>query len=392
MVDKKSEHRNRSIQKTNFWSVFIDLILSIGKTLAGILYHSQALIVDGVHSFSDLVSDLFVIWITRLSNEAPDEDHPYGHARFETVGTVVFGLFLTIVAIGFGYDGIRKILDDEVLQIPAMPALIVAIVAIAAKELLYRFTLKMGEKLNSKLLLANAWHHRSDVLSTIVVIVGISGAMNGYPKFDAYAALVVAIMIAWVGIKLIWESLTELVDTSPFAGDIDNLTATISQVKGVIGVHELRSRKMGPNTLLDAHIQVPSYVSVSEGHQIGDWVAEMLHRNYKDISEVIVHIDAEDDLSHPDKSLRPMRNEIQPLLESCWSEILQPSDILSMSLHYLKGKIKVDIILSIDLLQEKKVDAETIESELDELAKHFDWYDNVRVLFTPLKNRQKWLL
>ena len=390
MVD--TLNREKAIQKANFWSVLIDLILSIGKTIAGYLFNSQALIVDGVHSFTDLISDIFVIWITRLSHEAPDEDHPYGHARFETVGTVIFGIFLMIIALGFAYDGIHKLLQNSLPKIPMWPALVVAILAIIAKEVLFRFTKRMGEQLKSKLLLANAWHHRSDVLSTIVVIIGISASILGYPKFDALAAFVVALMIAWVGLKLILESLSELVDTSPFAGDIEHLTKMISKVKGVKGIHELRSRKMGPNTLLDAHIQVPSYVSVSEGHQIGDWVAEMLHRKYRDISEVIVHIDAEDDLKHPPKSLRPMRDEIQPLLENCWQSLLNPDDILSMMLHYLSGKVKVDIILSLKCLEETPIDPDLLESQLNELAQQFPWFDNVRVLFTPIQSKSKWKL
>lgn len=380
VIISKTEREN-TLQRANFWSVIVDLLLSIGKTLAGFIFHSQALIVDGVHSFSDLITDVFVIWITRLSHAAPDEDHPYGHARFETAGTVIFGLFLVAVAAAFAFNGMVRIMSTETLLVPGWQALIVAVVAVTAKEALYIYSKKVGERLDSQLLLANAWHHRSDVLSTLVVIVGIAGAMSGYEWLDSVAAFLVALMIAWVGIKLIWESIMELVDTSPFAGDMDRLAKVIGKVDGVVGVHEIRSRKMGPNTLLDAHIQVPSYVSVSEGHQIGDWVADSLHKKFPDISEVIVHIDAEDDLQHPDKTLRPLRKQVKKSLQACWQPLIPECQIEEMMLHYLQGKIQVDLILSVNCLHKAEFPVTQIETQLKEAAKNLSWFGDVRVLF-----------
>ncbi len=388
LITSKTD-REKTLQRANFWSVIVDLLLSVGKTLAGFLFHSQALIVDGVHSFSDLITDVFVIWITRLSHAAPDEDHPYGHARFETAGTVIFGLFLVAVAAAFAFNGMVRILSTEALLIPGWQALIVAIAAVTAKEALYIYSKKVGERLNSQLLLANAWHHRSDVLSTLVVIAGIAGAMSGYEWLDSVAAFIVALMIAWVGIKLIWESIMELVDTSPFAGDMERLAKVIGEVDGVVGVHEIRSRKMGPNTLLDAHIQVPSYVSVSEGHQIGDWVAATLNKKFPDISEVIVHIDAEDDLSNPDKALRPLRHEVKESLLACWQPLISPCHITDMMLHYLNGKIEVDLILTLDCLNQPEFSVTKIEMQLKEAAKSLPWFGHVRVLFQAVNPTAK---
>ncbi len=381
--------REKTLQRANFWSVMVDLLLSIGKTVAGFLFHSQALIVDGVHSFSDLITDIFVIWITRLSHVAPDEEHPYGHARFETAGTVIFGLFLVAVAAAFAFNGLVRIISSEALNLPGWQALVVAVIAVIAKEALYIYSKKVGKRLNSQLLLANAWHHRSDVLSTLVVIAGIAGARSGYAWLDSVAAFIVALMIAWVGIKLIWESIMELVDTSPFAGDMEKLAEVIQQVDGVVGVHEIRSRKMGPNTLLDAHIQVPAYVSVSEGHQIGDWVADTLNNKFPAVSEVIVHIDAEDDLRHPDKTLRPLRKDVIESLQQCWQDLLpecEPEDIM---LHYLQGVIEVDLILPLACLNNPGFSVTAMEQQLKQAAKNLSWFGGVRVLYQAETNRPR---
>jgi len=371
--------RNKVLQQANFWTIVVDLLLSIGKTLAGFLFHSQALIVDGIHSFSDLITDVFVVWITKLSHAEPDDDHPYGHARFETVGTVVFGLFLIAVAIGFAYQGGKGLLQVSALEIPTWPALLVAVVAVFAKESLYQYSKKIGERFNSQLLLANAWHHRSDVLSTVVVIIGIAGAMSGVVWLDALAALIVALMIGWVGAKLMWENISELVDTSPYAGDTNKLRVVISSVDGVEGVHEIRSRKMGPDTLLDAHIQVPSYVSVSEGHQIGDWVAMTLHQQFNDISEVTVHIDPEDDLETKSGELLPLRAQVLQQLKAQWKGLAQKPEIKDIVLHYLQGKIHVDVLLPIKLLQNDS--AETIEKAFNLQCEALTWLGTLRVMY-----------
>ncbi len=379
--------RKQVLQRANFWTIVVDLLLSIGKTLAGFLFHSQALIVDGIHSFSDLVTDVFVVWITKLSHAEPDEDHPYGHARFETVGTVVFGLFLITVAFGFAYKGVVGLMEVSSLSMPTWPALVVAVIAVFAKEALYLYSKRIGEKYKSQLLLANAWHHRSDVLSTIVVIIGIAGAMSGVVWLDAFAALIVALMIAWVGAKLMWENISELVDTSPFAGDINKLREVISKVDGVEGVHEIRSRKMGPHSLLDAHIQVPSYVSVSEGHQIGDWVSLALHQNFADISEVIVHIDAEDDLETEKSELLPLRNQVLEELKDQWKGLPHKTEIKDIVLHYLKGKIHVDVMLPISLLQ--KSSAEEIENEFNLECEQLSWLGALRIMYISKETSQK---
>ena len=384
---QKNTERKQVLQRTNLWTIVVDVLLSVGKTLAGIMFHSQALIVDGIHSFSDLVTDIFVVWITKLSHAEPDEDHPYGHARFETVGTVVFGLFLITVAFGFAYQGIIALFKAGTLTIPTWPALVVAVIAVLAKEGLYRYSKKIGEKYKSKLLLANAWHHRSDVFSTVVVIIGIAGAMSGVIWLDAFAALIVALMIAWVGGKLIWENVSELVDTSPFAGDMNKLRRIISKVDGVEGVHEIRSRKMGPHTLLDAHIQVPSYVSVSEGHQIGDWVSYALHKRFDDISEVIVHIDPEDDLETEKSELLPLRNQVIEDLKLHWKNLSHRSEIKDIVLHYLQGKIHVDVMLSIAVLNNSS--EEEIEKEFNLNCEHLNWLGTLRIMYVSEETSQK---
>ncbi len=381
--------RNNALQKVNLVSVLVDLLLSLGKTLAGFLFHSQALIVDGVHSFSDLVTDGFVVWITQISHQAPDEDHPYGHARFETAGTIVFGLILVAVAIGFFIHGIQSIWQTEDFDVPEWPALIVAIIAVIAKEILYFYTLKIAKIYNSPLLHANAWHHRSDVLSTIVVIVGITGALSGAAWLDPLAAIVVAVMIAWVGVILIWKSIQELVDTSPYARNLDCLRETISKVDGVKGIHSLRSRRMGPNTLLDVHIQVPSFVSVSEGHQIGDWVSQSLLQNFDDITEVTIHIDPEDDLVTPKQQLLPLRNEVMEQLIQSWKELEFYRFLSGIDLHYLHGKIHVDVIFPLEDMAKSGLSSIQMTEFMRQKAEQLAWLGKIRILYSSRKDIDK---
>ncbi|PIP81139.1 MAG: cation-efflux pump [Gammaproteobacteria bacterium CG22_combo_CG10-13_8_21_14_all_40_8] len=376
-----SGNRKAALQKANLVSFIVDLFLSAIKIVVGFLYHSQALVVDGIHSFSDLVTDLFVIWITRLSHQDPDEEHPYGHARFETAGTVIFGLILLAVAAVFMWKGMHEIWSHSDFLMPGWPALGIAVVAVFIKEALYQYTLKMAFMYNSPLLRANAWHHRSDVLSTIVVIVGISGALSGAPWLDPLAAIVVAMMIAWVGVALIKKSIIELVDTSPLSEQLPKLKQQISRIKGVRGVHSLRSRRMGPNILLDVHIQVPSTISVSEGHQIGDTVSQTLIENHDEISEVFVHIDPEDDLESEQAQSLPQRREVMQALEEIPTAALFIEQIKDVQLHFLSGKVHLNILLPLASIESLPLNGRQLSEQVKKEAAHLTWLGNIQIFF-----------
>ncbi len=383
------EARQDKIRQVNRASVWVDGALSLGKTLGGWMTGSQALLVDGIHSLSDLMTDLFVEWLNHLSHEDPDDEHPYGHARFETAGTIVFALFLLAVATGFAWQAAGQLLSEDAIAPPTVEALWIAVIALITKEWLYQYTHRWGKQLSAPLLVANAWHHRSDVLSTIVVILGVVGALAGYPLADALAAVVVALMIAAVGLKLAWQALVELVDTAPYSGRARTLKRAIIKVPGVKSVHALRSRKMGPHTFLDVHIEVPSTISVSEGHSIGDRVVQTLKATFPDIQDVTVHVDAENDETRPSTPVAlPSRETVATALRAAWRDLPCFDQVRGASLHYLDGKIHADVLLPLDCLTRSELSAEALEDLYRKGASDLAWMGQVHVLFVTREATQ----
>ena len=194
------QQRKHEITRVTWWGVFINILLAVTKILGGAFGHSQALIADGLHSLSDLASDAMVLLAAKHAGEEADDDHPYGHARFETIATVALGILLILVAVGIGYDAALRLYSSEPTVTPHAYTLIIAAFSIFSNEGLYHFTKRVALKINSKLFIANAWHHRSDAISSIVVLIGIAGTQMGLPMLDAIAAVIVAVMIVKIGI------------------------------------------------------------------------------------------------------------------------------------------------------------------------------------------------
>jgi len=206
--------RYQQTTKVTLVSAVINIVLSLVKIFVGYFGHSQSLVADGIHSLSDLVSDGLILFAAKHSHRAADANHPYGHGRFETIVTVGLGLLLIVVAGGISIDAIRRILEPDYLMHPGFPALIIAGISIAVKEYLYHYTMKVGNRFNSAMLRANAWHHRSDAISSIIVLVGVAGTMLGFQFLDAFAAIGVSLMIIKIGWDLSVQSVRELVDTA----------------------------------------------------------------------------------------------------------------------------------------------------------------------------------
>ena len=269
-------------------SAIVDLALGLLKIIVGWFANSHALIADGIHSFSDLATDVMVWILNRIGAEEPDDDHPYGHARFETFGALILGIILILVAAILVYDSVLRLIEIGSISIPTWPAILAAIVSIAAKEWLYRITRRLGDRVKSNLLIANAWHHRSDAVSSVIVLIGVSGAMLGVPWLEMIAAIGVAFMIAVVGWKLARESVEELVDTALSETYVADIQEATKLADGVWGVHSLRTRRMGSAVILDIHLQVDPTISVSEGHHIGDclFLALLVHKNFIGIRKI----------------------------------------------------------------------------------------------------------
>ncbi len=327
----------------------INVVLSLLKVLFGIVGQSAALVADGVHSFSDLVSDAVVLYAAKLGSEHADERHPYGHARIETVATVAVGALLLLVAAGIAWDAIARMLEPERLLHPTALALVVAVVSVLAKEGLFHYTIRAARRQRSNLLRANAWHHRSDAISSVVVIVGIGGAMAGLDYLDAVAAVIVGLMIAKAGWDLAAESIHELVDTALEPERLEAIRSAILEVEGVGALHMLRTRRMGSEALVDVHILVDPTISVSEGHQLSEKVRWHLIRTIDEVADVTVHIDPEDDEEAAPSMHLPLRDKVVARLREAWSGVAHADAIEQITLHYLDGKIEVELLLPLDL-------------------------------------------
>jgi cation diffusion facilitator family transporter len=337
--------RYQTVRKVTLVGAVVDLLLGVAKVVVGVTAGSQALVADGIHSFSDLATDFLVLFAAKHAHREADTEHPYGHGRIETVATVVLGVALVLVAIGIGYDAARRLLDQNLLLHPGWLALVVAVISVVSKEVIYQYTARAARRLRSKMLLANAWHSRSDAISSIIVVIGVLGTMAGYPYLDAVAAVAVALMIAKIGWDLLWKSLQELIDSALAPEQVEAIRKLIIAVDGVRACHMLRTRHSGSDALVDVHILVDPALSVSEGHQIGEAVRWRLIKAIEEVSDVTVHIDPEDDELASSCAGLPLRDEILRQLEQQWQPLGIGARLDKVVLHYLDGKVHIDVFL-----------------------------------------------
>jgi cation diffusion facilitator family transporter len=374
-----SVSRSQASQKVTLVGAVIDFLLSVLKIFIGFIGNSGALIADGIHSFSDLLSDWVVWYAAKHAGEAPDEEHPYGHERFETVATLGLSIFLAIIGTGIIFNAAQRLSDTG--QLSHTPWLLaVAALSIVSKEALYWYTVIVAKKVKSDMLKANAWHHRSDAFSSIVVLIGIYGAANGYFYLDSIAAIIVGLMIIFIAWTLGIGATKELVDTSIDAEDIARLRTALSEIQGVNSVHSLRTRRNGHKISADVHVQVNPFLSVSEGHIISVSVERVAQDCVEGLSDVTVHIDPEDDDDEntPYEDL-PERAQARRILQQALKLEQCDYEIERTQLHYLDGKILVDFFLSLDCLQ--TVDAQEINNKLSSIVGQLPGFGEVKVYF-----------
>ncbi len=377
-----SETRSKQSQAQRITIIgsVIDAILGVLKIVFGMLAHSSALIADGIHSLSDLVTDFLVVWIIKYSHQEPDEEHPWGHARFETIGTVILGCILIAVAGAMAYESLMAIFRAEEIQLPEWPALLIAALSVFAKEAIYRYTLAVGKRIKSDLIIANAWHSRTDAFSSIVVFFGVAGAMAGLGWLDSVAAVAVAAIIAKVGWDLTWKSILELVDTALPEEQTQAYTDVIMRVEGILSVHSFKSRSMGSQSLLEMHLQVAPHLSASEGHYIGDKAVSQLMNEFEDIGHIIFHIDTYDDDEGLDNSTHlPIRTEISGVLWELLDQAGHPElGISRLALYYRRDSVEIELML-LDTPANQKIDMKTLEADLAELFKQHSWFRSIRL-------------
>ncbi len=373
--------RSKESQKVTVFGASIDLFLSIIKIVLGFIGQSSALVADGIHSFSDLLTDWVTWYASKLSGDAPDDDHPYGHERFETVATLGISIFLAIVGTIIIFDGFERFSNPNELQYGNW-LIAAAALSILSKEGLYWYTLKVSKNIKSDLLRANAWHHRTDALSSIVVVIGIIGAVNGYSFLDSVAAMIVGVLIIYIGWQLGFEATKELVDTSIDQEDIKALHLALSEIKGVKSVHTLRTRKVGHKKTADVHVQVNPFLSVSEGHIISVSVERVAKECIEELDDVTVHIDPENDEEKEDAPYKDLPERAQALKIISQSLKLENLnfEIEKTQLHYLDGEILVDFYLSIDYL--KNNTTKQIQSEFSSALEKLPGFGQVKVYYS----------
>jgi len=379
--DDRSTMRYQQIKSITLVGAWVNIFLSVIKVFIGVIGQSQALIADGLHSLSDLASDFIVLFAAKHGSRAADEKHPYGHRRIETVFTVVLGVFLVAVAIAIVVDTSMRLMDSKNLMHPGWLALITAAISILAKELLYQFTHSIAKKTQSKLLEANAWHHRSDAISSILVLIGIAGSMMGVVYLDALAAIGMALFIVKIGWDLSFQSLQELVDTGLDHDRVQLIESTIHSVSGVRSMRNLRSRKMGHEALVDVRVEVAPEISVSEGHYISETVQNQLLANIDEVADVIVHIDVESEESAARSVKLPRREKILQIIHQRCADIEEFASVERITLHYLNGKIDLELTFPL-LCASNLQQCEQLAQKIKRKAIEIEVVGKVNVLFS----------
>ncbi|MCI7429707.1 MAG: cation diffusion facilitator family transporter [Bacteroidales bacterium] len=297
MKTNKQETREQAIYKATWIGFFVNVLLSVGKLIAGFVGRSGAMIADGVHSVSDFATDIVVLLFVRISAKPKDEDHDYGHGKYETLATVVIGVALAAVAIGILVDSaerIAQVLRGESIARPGIVALVAAAVSIVAKEALYWYTMLTAKRVDSPALKANAWHHRSDAFSSIGTLIGIGGAYflsEQWRVLDPIAAIVVGALIIKVAYDLVMPGLNELLERSLPKEQEDEIVALVLADKRLSDVHNLKTRRIGAGIAVELHVRVQGNMTVNESHAITRNIEQLLRQQYGDRTQVIIHIE-----------------------------------------------------------------------------------------------------
>ncbi len=367
MQDVSNENRYQTISRVNWVCTWVDAVLTVFKLATGFIAHSPALVADALHSLSDLGTDILALVLGKLAQHGPDEDHPYGHARYETMGTAVLGTALIMVAFGIGFENIKSLIQGETSS-PHWIALIAVAVSIISKEALFHYTMKYAKLTRSNLLEANAWHSRSDSLSSVVVFVGIICSLLGYPMIEYLAALGVAALIAKMGGELAWNAMQDLIDRGVSPDQQQAYLDTLNSVEDILDVHLLRSRIMGTDVFIDAHVQVAPTLTVSEAHQINDFATSLLKQQHDEISDVTLHIDFEPDHRVKKTVLKPMRRKLEVLLQDRNLPAYE-----RLYLHYCDNKLNIEIVFA------NHHEMSDVKLHCQSLVEDHDWINAIEI-------------
>jgi len=345
--------RYAAARKSTWVSIFINLMLTLLQIVAGYFGRSQSLMADGLHSLSDLLADILVLFANWHGSRHADANHPYGHARIETAATLILGVALAALGVALLIAAGVRLQHPQNIQTVHPLTFWIALIALAAKEGMFRYMLAVATRVRSQMLVANAWHARSDAASSLVVLLGIGGNLLGYTFLDLVAAAAVGMIIAHMGGKFALEALAELIDTGLSDTEVAAIRNSLLSTPGVRGLHELRTRKMADNALVDAHIIVDPKISVSEGHYIAEAARQAVLKQHH-VADVMVHIDPEDDLLTRPSAPLPDREILLDHLQQRLGSAL-PAHYRT-TLHYLDGKVEAELFLEADHWQADKIE------------------------------------
>ncbi len=337
--------RSLGIQKVAFVALAINALLTVGQIVIGLFAGAFSLVADAAHTLSDLVTDALVLVAGRHSASPADLRHPYGHARIETVTSMLLGLVLAGVGFGFLWSsGVRL---QHMGNLPALhpAALAMAVFTLAAKEGMFRYILASSRRLKAPMLETNAWHARSDAASSLVVAAGIGGSLAGYPFLEPLAAAIVGFLILHMGFRFALKAVRELIDTGLPEEELTRLRRTILDTPGVVSLHDMRTRRMANRVLCDAHVQVEPRLTVSEGHRVSDSVYARVRAAHPEVQDVLVHVDPEDDaeLQRVPPGPAPERAEVLATVAALLGP--QGPKPKRVQIHYLGDRVDVEVLL-----------------------------------------------
>lgn len=336
----------KTVERVSLINALGNIALAVLKTLFGLFSHSHALLADGLHSFSDLVSDALVYFGARAGDKRPDKTHPYGHHRIETIIAIVIAFFFLLVSVEIIHDSIQHLIRSPQMDIHNVLVLIIAGLSIGINEGLFHYTFRAGKKIQSNLLVTNAWHKRSDAFASIIVLLSALGSYFNLPYLDLVGATLIALLILKMAITMIHKNVSELIDAAVDPETLKKIQEAILAVNGVTDVHMLRTRLHAGNIFVDVHILVNPTISVSEGHYISDQVYKTLTEQFKEIIDIIVHIDPENDEKTMPSIHSPNRRQIESLLRERWQSLPHYERIQRILIHYLDGKLLIEVFLT----------------------------------------------
>jgi cation diffusion facilitator family transporter len=285
-----SESNNKKATRSIWVSAFVNLCLSIVQIVVGIFSHSQGLVADGIHSLSDLGADFVALVATWKSKQKADDNYHYGYKRYENLASLILGVLLLVVGVGMLWSAVQKLENPESIPTVQTVALWVALCALVAKELLFRYMLAVAKLVKSSMLIANAWHARSDAASSLIVAIGIIGNISGLPILDPIAALIVGFVVGKMGWTFMWDATQDLLDKSVSEEEVIAIGNEIRQTQGVLGFHELKTRKSGDMILADVHLELDASMTVAEGHEIANKVKANVMTKYQ-VLYIMIHVD-----------------------------------------------------------------------------------------------------